>query len=325
MIRVVKPEGFGNVQLEDVPVPAITERQVLVKTKATLISRGSELFGRYIREESVDPARMGYSLSGVVEDVGGLVKEVRIGERLVVVAAHAEYAVGDIDVTDTSAGLSGIVPLPDEVSFDAGAFVPLATSALAWAETAGVREGDTVVIMGQGLVGSLMLQTTREYKPGRIVVVDALPLRCRMAGELGADVVINAAENDPVEEVRRLTGGEGADVVMECVGGPLGVRSFEQAQQMLRRRGTLQLIALYHARPLPLDASKIMNKRLLAGILVDEPRHRIARRAVKKIRDGVVQAERMITHRFPHTEAKAAFDLLWECPGDTLGVILTWD
>ncbi len=66
MIRVIKPEGFGNIQLEEVPIPDIENRQVLVRTHTTLISRGSELFRRYIREDAVSHAVMGYSLTGTI-------------------------------------------------------------------------------------------------------------------------------------------------------------------------------------------------------------------------------------------------------------------
>ena len=75
MIRVIKPDGFGNIQLQDVPIPTINSRQVLVRTGATLISRGSELFARYIKEEAVSPSIMGYSLTGTVEKIGSDVTE----------------------------------------------------------------------------------------------------------------------------------------------------------------------------------------------------------------------------------------------------------
>src|SRR5438445_2484481 len=97
MIRAIKPAGFGNVQLEEVPVPAITERQVLVRVHTTLISRGSELFARYNQEQAVNPEIMGYSAAGVVERVGAAASEYRVGDRVMVVAPHAEYAVGDPD------------------------------------------------------------------------------------------------------------------------------------------------------------------------------------------------------------------------------------
>ena len=319
MLQVTKPEGFGNIQLEEVPMPEINPRQIRVETDTTLISRGSELFRRYIMEEAVPPSIMGYSLTGIVDAVGAEVTGYQVGERVMVVAPHAQYVVAEPNATD-----GRIVPLFDDVSFEAGTFLPLATSAVAWSDSSGVKAGDTVVVLGQGLVGSLMMQVLRGYNPGRIITVDALPLRCELSTQLGADVSINADEIDPVEEVRRLTDGKGADLVIDCVGGYAGVKSFEQAQDMTRQFGTIQLIALYQQAPLPLHSSKMMSKRLVAGILTDEPRSQIAARALEKIQRGEVRAADMTTHRFHYTEAKAAFDLLWNTPGDALGVLIKW-
>ena len=319
MIQVTKPEGFGNIQLEEVPMPEVNAQQIRVKTDTTLISRGSELFRRYIREEAVPPSIMGYSLTGTVDAVGAEVTNYGVGERVMVVAPHAEYVVAEPNTTD-----GRIIPLFDDVSFEEGTFLPLATSAVAWADSSGVKAGDTVVVLGQGLVGSLMMQVMRGYNPARIITVDALPLRCELSTKLGADVSINADEEDPVQAVHRLTDGKGADLVIDCVGGYAGVKSFEQAQDMVRRFGIIQLIALYQQAPLPLHSSKMMSKRLVAGILTDEPRSQIAARALQKIQNGDIRAAEMSTHRFHYTEAKAAFDLLWNSPGDALGVLMKW-
>ena len=319
MIRVIKPEGFGNIRLQKAPIPEIGERQVLVRTEATLISRGSELFRRYIKEEEVPQRIMGYSLAGSIERVGAAVTEYRVGQRVYVAAPHAQYAVGEVDSTE-----GRLVPLPAGVSCEHGTLLRLAMEATAWAASSGARQGDTIVILGQGVVGSLMLQILRGYRPDRIVTVDPLPLRQRLSRQLGADLVIDPAREDPVAAVQRHTGGSGADLVVDCVGGYDGVRSFEQAQDMVRRRGTIQLIAAYQQRPLPLHTLKIMHRRLVAGILVDEPLSQIALRAAAMIERGQIQAERMITHRFPYTRAKEAFDFLWHSPQEALGVLLIW-
>ena len=319
MFRVIKPEGFGNIQLEKVDTPEVKANQIRVKTDTTLISRGSELFRRYILEESVPPTIMGYSLTGTVDAVGEQVVDYDVGDRVMAVAPHAQYVVMEPNPTD-----GRVVKLPTEVTFEAGTFLPLATSAVAWSDSSGVKSGDTVVILGQGLVGSLMLQVLRSYLPERIITVDALAFRCGLSTQLGADVSINADEEDPVHAVRQLTAGKGADLVIDCVGGHAGVKSFEQAQDMVRQFGMIQLIALYQQKPLPLHSSKMMNKRFVAGILTDEPRVNFAVRALQKIQNGGIHTNGMITHRFEYTEAKAAFDLLWNTPGDALGVLIKW-
>ena len=320
MIRVIKPEGMGNIQLEDTPIPEINSCQVLVRTSKTLISRGSELFRRYILEEAVAPSIMGYSLTGTIEQVGSEVTEYRAGQRVMVVAPHAQYAVGEVD----SSVKGNVVPLTENVSFEEGTFLPLARSATAWVDSSGVKAGDQVVVLGQGVVGSLIMQLLRGCQPEQIITVDSLPLRCQLSQKLGADEVINASEVDPVEAVKQLTKGRGADLVIDCVGGYAGVKSFEQAQDMVAQRGTIQLIALYQQQPLPLHASKIMQKRLVAGILTDESPVQIAQRALSSIEQGMIQIQPMITHLFPYTEAKEAFDLLWHTPEKTLGVLLDW-
>ena len=320
MKRVIKLEGKGNIAIEEIEVPKISSNEVLVKNKKSLISRGSELFARYVMPGVVDPSRMGYSDAGVVEAVGEEVKDVSIGDRVTAVAPHAEYVTGVPGTSDAR-----IIPLPDDVSFEEATFLPLLTSSVAWAQTAGIKEGNTVVILGQGLVGSLVMQMAKTYNPSRIIAIDALDLRCEFAERLGADVVINCSKVDPVQSVKQLTDGKGADIVIECVGGYAGVKSFEQAQDMVKSHGTLHLIALYQGGPLPLYSGKIMSKRLLAGILISEPRSQTAQRAIKHIQNGSARVKEMVTHRFPLTEARRAFDLLYEHPEEALGVIFEYE
>ena len=70
MWRTAKHEGVGNVVMEQVPIPEPADNEVVARTQVSLISRGSEMGGRYLREELVDPRRMGYSTTGVIHRVG---------------------------------------------------------------------------------------------------------------------------------------------------------------------------------------------------------------------------------------------------------------
>ena len=322
MLRVAKPEGFGNVILEEVPLPEVGPREVLVKNRVSLISRGSEILRRYMREEAVDPAIMGYSVAGVVEQVGAeAAGRFQPGTRVMAMAPHAQYVVQDIDAMDGAR----VWPLPDDVSFEQGAFLPLCTGAVWWAEIAGIQPGDTVVVLGQGLVGNLVMQAARAYQPGCLIAVDALAPRCRLAAELGADVVIHTAEQDPVAEVRRLTEGRGAQVVIDCVGGQAGVTSFAQAQDMVRDFGTIHLIGLYHNQPLPLDAGKIQRKKLIGGYYSQASHPAMLARAIEQVQTDALRVEPLISHRFPFTDAKEAYDLLYARLSEAMGVLLLWE
>lgn len=314
MKRVVKLEGVGNIAIEYVEIPTITSRQMLVKTKATLISRGSEILMRYMMPHAVDPGIMGYSVGGVVEKIGDEASKFSVGDRVATTQPHAEYVVSDPADTRLVSAL-----LPDDVSFEEGTFMPLATSSVGWTLAANIKKGDSVAILGQGLVGSLVMQAAFEYEPGKVIAVDALELRCQMARKFGAHEVINCSNEEPVETVKNLTDG-GADIVIDCVGGKPGIKSFQQAQEMVKEQGTIYLIAKYHGQPLPRDESKTMG-----NINPNVPRPQLAEKAVEMIRTGQFHAQEMITHRFHFTQAKQAFDLLFDRLGEALGVIMEWD
>lgn len=319
MLRAAKHDGVGNVVVERVEVPRPGEGEVLVRLQASLISRGSEIGGRYLSETAVDPSRMGYSAAGVVAEAGPGVDDPAPGDRVVVSAPHAEYVIGQAGAPPTR---PSITPLPDEVGFEAATFLPLTTSSLAWADSAMIGPRDSVVILGQGLVGSILLQVVRQRQTGRLVAVDGLERRCRLAGRI-ADDVVDCSRQDPVEAVRRLCPG-GADVVIDCVGGGAGVQSFAQAQEMCADGGVIQLVGLYHRQPLPLDAGRVMGKLVVGGIRTPKPRGEYSRDAARFLADGHLATGDMITHRFPLQEAKQAFDLLVDDLGSALGVLFVY-
>ncbi len=322
MKRVAKAVGRGNIFLEEVEVPVLASTQVLVRAECSLISRGSEIWRRYDREEAIDPRMMGYSLAGAIADVGAAVEAFKVGDRVAALAPHAEYVA--MEVIDPPHKPT-VIHLPDAVSAEAATFWPLATSSLLWMQETAAGSDDTMVIQGQGLVGSGCMQVAKALGVGTLIAIDSLALRCRLAAELGADAVINLGDVDAIEEVQRLTDQRGADVVVEAVGGRAGAAAFAQAQDMVRRGGLIQVLGLYENEPLPLDSAKIQGKRLVGGYLDADKRPAGAEQALELLRTGGIQAEKMISHRFACTEAKAAFDLLYEDLGKTMAVLLMWD
>ena len=324
MKRLAKPEGKYNLVIEEAPVPEPGPGEVRVKAVRSLISRGSEMGARYTREHAVSPAIMGYSMAGIVDAIGAGVSHLAPGDRVVSLSPHAEYTVQPATV-DGSAGQFRVVSLPDDVDFDRAPYYPLAVGAVTWVEIGGSGPTDTVVILGQGLVGSLMLQVMKAAGRGYVIAVDALDRRCELAAELGADRVVNAAEEDPVAAVRKLTNGAGAHLVVYAVGGPAGPKAFDQGLDMLGVGGTLHLVGLYEDQPLSLPSGKIQRRRLLGGYYGQSSGLAAYRRAMSLLASGGIDTGRMTTHRFPFLEAADAFDLLWNRPGEALGVLLEWD
>ena len=239
-------------------------------------------------------------------------------------APHAEYTVRSA-ATDTPSAQSRVVALPDDVSWDRAPYYPLVAGSVTWVDAEEIGPSDTVVILGQGLVGSLMLQVMKANGAGHVIAVDALDNRCQLAETLGADCVIHAGQQDPVEVVRKLTNGAGAHLVVYAVGGPAGPKAFAQGLDMLGVDGTLHLIGLYEDQDLSLPSGKIQRRRILGGYYGQSIGLASYRRAMSLLASGAVQAEHMTTHRFAFTDAGDAFDLLWNRPGEALGVLLDWE
>ncbi|MEE2709235.1 MAG: zinc-binding dehydrogenase [Gemmatimonadota bacterium] len=323
MLRFAKPEGKYNLVLEETPIPEPGSGEVRVKAVRSLISRGSEMGARYTREHAVSPEIMGYSLAGVVDALGEGVSHLSVGDRVVALAPHAQYVVRPA-VVATPQDHARVTPIADHVTFDQAPFHPLTCGAVTWTGVEEIEPNDTVAILGQGLVGSLMLQVMKANGVGRIVAVDALESRCEMAASFGADVVINAAEEDPVRTVRRLTNGIGADIVVYAVGGPAGPKAFEQGLDMLAVDGLFHLIGLYEDEPLPLISSKIQRRRLIGGYWGTTIGAHQSRRAMELLASGAIRTEEMTTHRFPFQEGPEAFELLYNQPNKAFGVLFEW-
>src|SRR3954471_15651497 len=124
MWRVAKHEGAGNVVLEQTPIPELGPLDVLVKTHVSLISRGSELWRRYVLAEAVNPEMMGYSTTGTVVAVGGQVpalppdKRLAPGDRVGVSAPHAAYSVRSV----AESAHPRVYKLHPHVGWEEGAF-----------------------------------------------------------------------------------------------------------------------------------------------------------------------------------------------------------
>ena len=319
MLRLEKLEGVGNVQMTRAERPVPGAEEVQIKVNRSLISRGSELFRRYVMPQAVPPSMMGYSTAGQITAVGSQVAEVQCGERANISGPHAQYV----------AGAYGHIP--ESMDCETATFIGLSTSAVMWARTTPIEPGDDVVVLGQGIVGNLYMQAVRERQPGRVITVDATSLRCRISSECGADHVIDVSSTDSVQAVKELTAGKGADVVVECVGGTAGIKSFEQAQHMVKSDGVLHLIALYQGAKKPgdgllsLDSSLMMSKLLVGGIRVPEPRAKHRDDAVQMLSAGTIRVAPLITHRMPWEQTPEAYHFLYEHPDEAMAVILEWE
>jgi len=128
--------------------------------------------------------------------------------------------------------------------------------------------------------------------------------RLKLGEELGVHYILNVEENDAVQRVRELTGGYGADIVLECSGAPSAAH---MALEMVRKRGKYAQIGLF-GRPIEIDFEQIAFKEILVSGSLSQ-RRPAWERSLDLMRRGVIQTEHLISHEFPLHEWQTAFEM----------------
>ncbi|MBM2616320.1 zinc-dependent alcohol dehydrogenase family protein [Actinoplanes sp. LDG1-06] len=195
--------------------------------------------------------------------------------------------------------------LPDQVTDEAAVLLAdiLPTSYEVGVLNGQVRPGDTVAIVGAGPIGLAAVLTARLYSPAHIVVIDKAETRLQAAKLFGADTTVTAGTQDPLAAVQALTGGLGADVVIEAVGVP---DTFELCTTLVRPGGRVANIGV-HGKPatLHLEDLWIRNVTITTGLVDTFSTPRLLDMLVA----GQLDAGPMITHRFGFGDFMHAYDV----------------
>ncbi|NJD27607.1 MAG: zinc-binding dehydrogenase, partial [Chloroflexi bacterium] len=201
------------------------------------------------------------------------------------------HSVQGADATYVVQGVKTIFPLPDGLGFDEGAVIDPASIALHVANRGAIAPGDTVAITGAGAIGLLGADAARVRGAARVIVVERNSKRLEKAREMGYETVDSDAV-DPVTELRSMTGGFGADVVLECAGVPATV---EWALGMLRRGGRCAAVGIptvgvgIPMQKLVLDELELVGSRATAGEM---------RRVMPLVEQGRIRVRDVMTHTF---------------------------
>ena len=256
----------GPSTLEEAPTPSVSNARVLVETRASLVSAGTERmiveFGHgnllskirqqpdkvgqvlgkarnegvvstleAVRSKLAAPIALGYCHAGVVVDAGGTGR-FRQGERVVTNGPHAEYV---------SVSPNLMARIPDAVPFDVAAFTPLAAIGLQGVRLAQVTLGETVVVYGLGLIGLLTVQVLRA-NGCRVIGIDTNEARLALARQFGAETY-DGRMVDVVSSVMSSTRGVGADAVMLTLSAASD-DPIHNAAIMSRKRGRIILVGV---------------------------------------------------------------------------------
>jgi len=259
-------KGAGNMALREALVPKPAPDEVLIEVKAAGIC-GTDIHIKHDKFPYWPPVIMGHEFSGIVVEVGSEVTDYQVGDR--VVGEPHTKACGKCELCRTGNiqlcahkrspgwGIDGafaryltmpehlLHQIPDSMSFEEGAVVePAANVVHHVLERGRLKPNDFVVINGPGPIGLLALMAVKAAGAGTAVLVGTTPdekMRLPVARDLGADEIIVADRQDPVEAVMSLTGGRGADLVVEASGSP---RAVSASVGMVRRLGRISAIGL---------------------------------------------------------------------------------
>jgi alcohol dehydrogenase len=166
-----------------------------------------------------------------------------------------------------------------------------------------VQPGGTVAIVGSGPIGLAALLTAHFYSPAQIIMIDLDDNRLEYAKKFGASAVVNSADGKAVERVMALTGGRGADTVIEAVGVPA---TFELCQQLVAPGGTIANIGV-HGRKADLHLEKLWSANIaITTRLVDTVSTPML---LKLVQAGKIDPKSLVTHRFALDRACEAYDV----------------
>jgi L-iditol 2-dehydrogenase len=219
--------------------------------------------------------------------------------------SYADYVVHSV---------KSVFPVPDELSDEEVAMLDPTSIALHTVKRGGQAPGDTVTVIGPGVMGLIVADCARALGAGRVIVVGR-GVRLQKAEELGHEVVDFTAE-DPVAAVRERTGGRGADVALECSGDPAAVG---QGVEMVRKGGRVAVIGIpLEPAPVPLrrmvlDEVDVVGVRAAAGEMPE---------AIALVAAGRLRLRELVTHRFSLDEFDEAYRVFTERVDGALKVIV---
>ena len=321
-MRAAVYRGPSNISVERVPVPKISDGEILIRVHTCGIC-GTDL--KKIEFGLVPPPRIfGHEIAGTVVQTGSGVTQFRAGDRVTthhhIPCRQCFYCRKKLFSqcefyrrTGTTAGFEpagggfaeyvrvmdwivreGTLAIPDSVSFEEASFLEPLNTCLKALETAALEPGEAVVVYGQGPVGLLMMQAA-SCEGARVVGLDFLESRLAVARELGAFAALNPEREDVGSAVADLTKGRGADLAIVAAANP---RAIQDAMKTVRRGGRVLLFAqTVPGEMIPVDASRICveEKRLIGSYSASVE---LQQKAADLIFTRKINVARLISHRF---------------------------
>jgi L-iditol 2-dehydrogenase len=342
-MRAVVYHGPMDVKVEQIPVPACGDGELLVKVDACAVCGSDMKAYKSGNPRMRPPITMGHEFAGViVENRAGA--GFALGERVVMatsvacgVCAYCARGWRNLcaNIRPMGFGYNGgmaeyvaipelavrgghVIKVPASVNPLHAALAEPVSCTVNSCENSQVQKGDTVLVMGAGPMGILNAVVARQFGATKVILSEINSARLAQGGAFGFDRLVNPAQEDLAQIIKDETGGLGADVVIVAAPAALPM---EQAMTLVRKRGSVCLFASLPAGKsmLAIDSRPIHYGELRVVGTSDSTPAQVAR-AVSLIEAGTFPAGRLVTHTLPFEGFHQAIDLM--ASGEALRVVL---
>lgn len=324
---VVAPK---KIEIVDVPMPAITEDEMLVKIEACGVCTSDlatflDTFSEEVKKRRPFPRRIGHEPTGTVVEVGKSVRGYKVGDRITGIfggGSFAEYVAVDPVNPPPMGRPPNICKVPEGMLPEHALGEPM-MDLMSIARCANPELGDFVFQVGCGFMGLGVIAGVASPKLREYIVCDLEDWRLELARELGATITLNPRDVDVVAEVMRITGGKGVDVAIEAVGHPPGLKM--AGAVIKNNRGKIVAVG-WHQAPDTYELMDWIKSPIIyspQGIgMSTDPASELPR-ALWAIQKGIYPMSKLVTHRYKLEETEKAFlDNLNRTRGYIKGVVM---
>ena len=325
-------QGNRKLKVTTIPRPEPGPGEALVRVRSEGVCGSDLLIWWDKKEKETLPA--GHEVAGEIVEVGKGVSKSRVGDHVAIDILGMGLRCGTcwycrigqtIHCTNKKEGTGGgyaqyimrnaegCFAIPKRVSWEESALVePLAVS-VHGVRRGRMRPGETVLVLGAGNIGQTCVAAARAMGAGKVIITARHPHQAKMAKRLGADVVLPDHGKELEEGIKDATGGRGADVTLESVGGRTDT-TIQQALQFTRKQGRIVILGGFWV-PISIDWIKpLLNEHSIVfsscyGVLEGRDDYEVA---IDLIADKRVNIKPMVTHKFPLEDVQKALDTAYD-------------
>ena len=323
-----------KVEIREIPLPALQDDEVLVKTLCSAISAGTEMLvyrGQFpqlqdahdtVSSELKYPLAYGYACVGIVKETGKQVDKSWLGKTVFSFQPHTSFFITHP---------SSLISIPHSLSPENACFLPNMETAVNLVQDGAPILGERVLVLGQGVVGILTASLLSEFPLENLTVVDGIDLRRKALDVEGLkSKVKNLAPSDLQPSTLRQALGKAFDLVFELTGSPSALNTAIEHTAFSGRvvigswygqkRAEIDLGGSFHRSRIKLISSQVSSiSPELSGRWDKSRRFEVAWQALERI-----QPQKWVTHRFALQDAAKAYQLLDEHPQETIQVIFEY-